>query len=60
MYSLPIEHDVGGLDHRVGRLDRSDETFGFDQSERFLTHMVVCVSGAATLTDCAEMRRTAL
>ena len=33
---LADQDDVGRLDHRVGRLDRADQTRGFDESERFL------------------------
>ena len=32
---LADENDVGGFDHGIGCFDRSDETFGFDKSQRF-------------------------
>src|SRR5438477_7782566 len=35
---LADELDVGGLDHRVGGLDRADETLGLDHSECFERH----------------------
>ena len=58
MYSLPIEDDVGGLDHGVGGLDRADETFRFDESERFLTHefRFGSVPAEAADTDAREAR----
>jgi hypothetical protein len=35
---LADERDVGGFHHRVGRFDRADEAFGFDESECVLRH----------------------
>src|SRR5215831_15363467 len=29
------QRDIGGLDHRVGRLDHRDQSFGLDHSESF-------------------------
>ena len=45
---LAHEHDVGGLHHRIGRLDRPNETFGLDHSQGFEWH------ARRTLTDCGR------
>ena len=42
---LADQHNVGRLHHRVGCLDRSDETFGLDHSQGFEWH------AGGTLTD---------
>jgi len=35
---LAEQPDLGGLDHRVTRLDRTDETLGLDHSQRIVFH----------------------
>ena len=34
-FLIADEHDIGGFDHRVGRLDHADEAPRFDETERF-------------------------
>ena len=36
---LPHEDDVGGLDHRIGRFNGPDETFGLHHAERICCHV---------------------
>jgi hypothetical protein len=43
---LTDQHDVGRLHHRVGCLDRPNETFGLDHSQGFEWH------ANGILTDC--------
>ena len=51
MYSLPMSDDVGGLDHRVGRFDRADESYGFDETRAPLQPLC---NVRGTLTDCGR------
>jgi hypothetical protein len=37
---LADEHDVGGLDHRVGGFHRSDQPARFDHAQRFRRHRI--------------------
>src|SRR5436309_10580332 len=45
------QHDVGGLHHRVGCLDRPDEPLRLDHSQRFLGHSCSQSIASRTLPD---------